>query len=102
MTDGLPLFDWTPPEDKPSVVIAFPLHRRMSKVRDVAEKLATKRTDRHIEQYRIQVTDALRGQLIRYGIDADQIERELDRFWQAVTVESTRRRNTERKGPGAA
>ena len=102
--DDLPLFSWTPPEPPPKVV-PFPLARRLGKVKDVVDKLATKTTQRHVESYREQVTEALQRQMTGHGITQEGQARELAMFWQAVASEMARRGIgglSGNKGPGAA
>lgn len=99
--DDLPLFSWTPPEPQPGVV-PFPLARRMGKVKDVVDKIATKTTQRHVESYREQVSEALQRQMTGHGIAHGVQCKELAAFWQAVALEMARRGIAGRKGPGAA
>jgi hypothetical protein len=68
-------------------VVLFPLASRTAKVRDVATKMIAKATDRHAVYYREQVNDALRLQLERRGVSADDCARELTAFWEAVRCE---------------
>ena len=93
----LPLFAWTPPVK----VIAFPLHNRVGKVRDVARKLASKTTERHADSYREQVSEALRGRLAKVGVCLFEQERQITLFWSAVDREVTRIHFRE-SGGGAA
>lgn len=83
---GLPLFEWKPV----CIVKAFPLSKRGGKVRDVARKLITKRTEVHIEQYVDQVSIALRRHLARFDIPVDEQERQLSDFWTSVNLEAAR------------
>lgn len=85
----LPLFAWSPPACD---VRAFPLDRRLGKVRDVARKLLTKATDKHAAQYRDQVEAALLHGLEKCGVPADRHGAELARFWRAVATEMARTR----------
>lgn len=85
--DDLPLFAWRP---QVSIVIAFPLSRRVSKIQDVARKLITKRSDAHVEQYTSQVSNALRRQLIEIGASEDQQDAQLSAFWSKVDQEAAR------------
>ena len=85
----LPLFAWSPP---PCDVRAFPLDRRIGKVRDVARKLRVKATEKHAAQYRDQVEVALLHGLEKSGVPGDRHAAELARFWRAVAAEMARNR----------
>lgn len=78
--ERLPLFAWKPPVQ----VIPFPLHRRAGKIRDVAQKLASKTTDHHADYYASQVTQALCSQLEKVGVCLDEQERQIAVFWREV------------------
>lgn len=84
--DDLPLFAWQSPRS----LIAFPMVKRIGKVRNVASKMLDKTTDRHAEYYRRQVTEALLRQLDRLGIPADEQAEQLGAFWHAVQNEIIR------------
>ncbi|RUV69094.1 MAG: hypothetical protein EOR30_24120 [Mesorhizobium sp.] len=75
---------------EPCQVIAFPLIRRMGKIRDVATKMLAKSTDRHAESYRDQVTAALLSHLTRIGVPQAQQGKQLTTFWAAVQTEIIR------------
>ena len=83
---SLPLFSW----QAPCSVIAFPLDRRMGKIRDVAAKLLDKTTDRHAEWYRRQVTEALLVHLERLGLPEGEQDDQLGAFWSRVQDEMIR------------
>jgi hypothetical protein len=85
--DALPLFAWQPPA---CTLMAFPLHRRIGKVRDVASKLLAKTTARHADSYREQVTSALTAQMDRVGVPETQQAGQLVAFWRAVDCEVAR------------
>lgn len=103
MTDDL--FSWQPPQpqvEKLATVTPFPMMRRVGKVRDVAAKMATKTTRRHVDAYREQVGEGLRYQMSRQGIEACTVESELASFWRAVEIELARLRSPARRGPESA
>ncbi|WP_336067221.1 DUF6074 family protein [Nitratireductor rhodophyticola] len=81
------------------LLIAFPLHRRTGKIRDVARKLLAKSTDRHADCYRRQVTDALDRNLLRLGVENAQISKQIGSFWRAVDLEISRI-SYRKQGPG--
>lgn len=99
MHDDLPLFAWRPPSRQ---VIAFPLARWTDKVRDVARKLSEKTTDRHVDYYRSQVSDALYKRLDRWGIPESRQHDQVAAFWRAVDLEVARITYRGRKPGGAA
>jgi hypothetical protein len=82
----LPLFAWQPPVQ----FLAFPLDRQIGKVRDVAGKMVTKTTDRHVEHYQAQVTEALVNRLQRACIPDSVIDEQIGRFWVCVHQEMVR------------
>lgn len=82
------LLEWTPKDT--CTVIAFPLVRRAGKIRDVAAKLLTKSSDRHVESYRNQVTDALLNHLDRLGVPEAAQDEQVGAFWHAVEMEVAR------------
>lgn len=84
--DDLPLFSWEPAVCQ---VRPFPLARIKGKVRDVAAKMAARRSDRHREQYHAIVESSLRMQLGK-ALQADEIDREIASFWTAVELEMRR------------
>ncbi len=108
MTDQSDLFDasaslvartsaGTPPKDNGSsvtpspAILPFPLARRLGKVRDVANKLLTRTTERAVEHYRRQVTSALQVHLQVKRVPAEDHQGEIARFWLAVDCEVARR-----------
>ncbi|WP_342643910.1 DUF6074 family protein [Rhodoligotrophos ferricapiens] len=94
----LPLLDWTPP----SRVLVFPLARRTSKVRHVAEMLSRRQGD-DADLYWRQVISAARKSLERLGIHTHAIGGELMAFRNAVQRELIRLSNCGgRSGGGAA
>jgi hypothetical protein len=83
--DDLPLFRWTPP----CRVMAFPLDKRIGRVRSVAEKLVGKR-GHTADAYWRQTVKALAGQMERAGIPKAEIDIELRAFFDAVQAEMIR------------
>jgi hypothetical protein len=100
-SDDLPLLRWQPPA-LPCAVFAFPLVRRVGKVRDVARKMAAKRTARHVDTYRDQVTTALLRHLDRIGVPEAEQDEQLGAFWLAVQAEMIRLRYSDHGTGGAA
>jgi len=94
----LPLFRWTPPVK----VIMFPMVKRVGRIRDVAEKMLEKPTDRATAFYRNQVTDAMIRQMDKAGISEAEQDEELGAFWQAVDGEMIRLTYSGRGTGGAA
>lgn len=88
--DALPLFYQQPTT---CMVVAFPLHRRVGKIRDVASKMRTKTTEKHVAGYREQVTSALVNQLERAGFPETERAGQLSAFWRAVGCEMARQRH---------
>lgn len=82
----LPLFAWKPPV----VLVVFPLANRVGKIRDVAQKMLGKTTDRHSEHYKGQVTDALTRPLEKIGLAETEIADQIDAFWRKVHEEMIR------------
>ena len=79
------------PRSMPSAdVVAFPMARRIGKIRDVAGKMLAKTTERHAAYYRGQVTAALKDQLARLGLPDPDWDRELSAFWKRVQAEMIR------------
>ncbi len=82
----LPVFAW----QSPCQLYAFPPARRTAKVRDVARKMLTKRTDAHADQYTTQVSDALRRQMERFGVCESDQDEQIGAFWSQVHQEMVR------------
>ncbi|CAN7248698.1 DUF6074 family protein [Phyllobacterium sp. LjRoot231] len=74
----------------PCQIIAFPLTKRVAKVRDVAAKLMEKATDRQAEAYRNQIADMLFRHLDRIGIPEDEQDEQVGAFFTAVELELSR------------
>ncbi|PBB20564.1 hypothetical protein CK219_05350 [Mesorhizobium sp. WSM4313] len=92
------LLDWNPG----CHVIAFPLIRRIGRIREVAGKMLAKSTDRHAESYRDQVTTGLLGHMTRLGIPEREQDEQLGAFWAAVQAEIIRQTYQQRPGGNAA
>jgi len=74
----------------PCQIIAFPLTKRVAKVRDVAAKLMEKATDRQAEAYRNQIADTLFRHLDRIGVPEDEQDEQVGAFFTAVELELSR------------
>lgn len=98
MVDDLPLLSWSPP----CQIIAFPLINRVGRIRDVAQKMIEKNTERHADYYRGQVSDALDKSLQKIGISKTQRERQICVFFMEVEKEIIRLRYRNMKPEGAA
>ncbi|MER9169855.1 DUF6074 family protein [Mesorhizobium australicum] len=93
----LDLLDWTPP----CKVIAFPMVKRIGKVRRVADVLAVKRGAAATNYWK-QTVSTLAGQMARAGIDPDTINRELRQFHDAVQRELWLRSGHDQRPGGSA
>jgi hypothetical protein len=80
----LDLLSWAPP----CRIHAFPLARRMTKVRAVAENLHRKH-GRAADIYWRQTVSTLAGQLSRAGVPASEVSETLRGFFDAVQREMT-------------
>lgn len=85
-----------------AMVSVFPLDRRLGKIRDVATKLLAKTTERAVDAYRRQVTEALEVHLRSKRVPEDEHAGEIGRFWLAVDCEVARRLHGRRPSGGAA
>lgn len=96
----LSLLIWEPVR----TVIVFPLARQRARVIDVARKLMTKRSERHEEQYRDQVTRSVFRGLSKLGLSEIDQDEQLGAFWSAVEREHLRMRyrNTGNNNPNGA
>lgn len=83
---NLPLFDWRPC----CQMIPFPMVHRVGKIRDVANKMLDKASDRHADYYRDQVSSALVKQFTSIGLSTDEQAQQLAAFWEKVRDEMTR------------
>ncbi|UCI33220.1 DUF6074 family protein [Mesorhizobium sp. B4-1-4] len=96
MSAQMELLDW----NRGCHVIAFPLIRRLGRIREVASKMLTKSTDRHAERYRDQVTTGLLGHMTRLAIPEREQDEQLGAFWSAVQAEIARLTYGNRPGGG--
>ncbi len=80
---------WQPPECE---MFSFPLARQKAKIHDVAAKLLKKKTRRHANAYRSQISDALTGDLGRLKFSQIEQNRMIGAFWRAVELEMARLR----------
>ncbi|MBX3571072.1 MAG: hypothetical protein KF694_01845 [Mesorhizobium sp.] len=71
-------------------MLPFPLNRRVGRIRDVAMKMLEKTTAKHSDHYHCLVDDALRKNLSRYNLTAEEQDRQLSMFWSAVRNEMQR------------
>lgn len=85
--DDLPLFAWKP-ECK---IIAFPLNKRVGKIRRVAEVWSRKRGGDQKSYWGTQL-NTLGRTLERIGYSEEQINAELDLFRDAVSSQISRMR----------
>ena len=70
----------------PCRVIAFPLGRRIGRIREVARKLNGK-SRAAASFYQRQVTEGMTAHLDRLGVDELEQDRQIDTFWVQVNVE---------------
>lgn len=80
---GLPLFDYV----QTGRIFAFPLNRRISKVRRVAFVLQNQKSDKAKDAYYRKIDEGLKANLLKSGVNPSKINAELDLFWNAVRVE---------------
>jgi hypothetical protein len=67
-------------------VVAFPLARRIGRIREVARKLNGK-SRAAASCYELQVTGGMLAHLERLGVDEAEQERQIDSFWAEVNME---------------
>ena len=85
----------------PCQIVVFPMSKRIGRIREVADKMLDKPTERSARHYRKVVTDAALGHMERAGLTREQQARELSEFWQAVEAEIVRQSYVGQH-PGAA
>lgn len=99
--DDLPLFNWSPA----CQFIAFPLKRRIGRIRRVAE-VYDRKTERDREGYWRTTVNNLVTHLERLGYSDEQVTKEIEAFRDAVSAElfiiSQRKPLSGQKGPGGA
>ncbi|WP_394351083.1 DUF6074 family protein [Pannonibacter tanglangensis] len=74
----------------PGEIVQFLPSRCLRRIDDVAQKLGTKRTQRHRDFYRSQVTAGLRNSLRHSKLRSDVVEQMIRFFWNAVHRRSIR------------
>ena len=72
--------------NEPCRVVAFPLARRIGRIREVVRKLNGKSRAAGAF-YERQVTEGLLTHLDRLGVDEAEQDRQIDSFWVQVNVE---------------
>lgn len=90
------LFDWAPDGERPEqrvfdqpagcVLVPFPLHLRLGKVRTVARTLAARRTEAGRARYWTRVIGDLSAELRRHGASPSEIELQVAAFTDAVAA----------------
>ncbi|MBL0935531.1 MAG: hypothetical protein IBJ07_12375 [Rhizobiaceae bacterium] len=90
-----------PIETKSAAIVAFPLTRRIGKIRAVATNLAGKNGSA-AEAYWKQSVATIANQMDRNGVDQDEIRQELREFFHAVQREMVRMAGENRETGGAA
>ncbi len=78
----LDLLQWSPPCE----VVVFPMTRRVGKIRHTAEILAAKQ-GAEADAYWKQVVTAARKHFVRIGVPAQEGDRQLRAFFDAVQAE---------------
>jgi hypothetical protein len=73
-----------------ALVIPFPMHRNIGKVRHTAKLALSKGTRRDREAYWSMVCSRLISSMGKAGLDEDQIFEQLEDFRQAVSTEMDR------------
>jgi len=86
MHDDLPLFRAMSKQPDTAVVLAFPLNRRVGKIRRVAEVLSRKQ-GKDASSYWNRQCDWHRADLSKTILTDDEIENEVDHFFDAVQQE---------------
>ncbi|WP_092423081.1 DUF6074 family protein [Devosia crocina] len=98
MAEQLDLLSWQP---SPAVVLAFPQDRNRTRIRHVVDLLEKRQTQDRLQRCFDRELRSLAKSLKAMGLDEHQIDRQLDRFTQAVNFELWRRDFRHRPG-GAA
>jgi hypothetical protein len=83
-------------------MIPFPPERRVGKIRDVAAKWLSQRTDGLAKKYAQQIDGDLQAHFDKLGILPDERARLTTEFWKAVRAEIARQRPSSRPGGSAA
>ena len=82
----LPLFEY----EYPTKVLAFPLAKRVGKVRCVAAVMRSMKSEKAADAYYRKIDSSLKKQLINSGVQKFKINGELDSFWNAGGLELDR------------
>lgn len=90
-----------PIEMKSAAIVAFPLTRRIGKIRAVATNLASK-SGGAAEAYWKQTVATIANQMDRNGVNQNEIRQELREFFHAVQREMIRMAGESRGTGGAA
>jgi hypothetical protein len=83
----IPRLSWPAPECR---IIAFPMVKRVRKIRETAVKWLEKPTERSADHYQRQVTEAMEAGFKKLGLRDVKIEEEIGAFWSAVDREARR------------
>jgi len=79
----LDLLSWVPPQPA-SAIVPFPMSRRIGEARTVASKVSAKATDAQRQLAFNRALSGLAARLARSGIEAYELDRQLDAFTVAV------------------
>ena len=82
----LELLDWRPARPAP-MILPFPMSRRIGEARAVAGKVAQRTTDAQRQGYYRRALAGLAIRLAKSGLDAAQVDRQLDGFTNLVNAE---------------
>ena len=85
--NSLPLFSWA---QRSAAITPFPHSRRIGKVRQVAETLLERKTERTRENYRKKTLSRLRSKMRKLGLSEQVIETEIKKFESALIAELNR------------
>ena len=92
--NSLPLFSWA---QRSAAITPFPHSRRIGKVRQVAEILLERKTERTRENYRKETLSRLRSKMRKLGLSNEIIEVEIQNFETVLSTELARLRLRERR-----
>lgn len=83
----IPHLSWPAPECR---IIAFPMVKRVRKIRETAVKWLEKPTERSADHYERQVTEAMEMGLKKLGLPDSEVGEQIAAFWSAVDREARR------------
>lgn len=83
-------------------MIAFPTKNRVGKIRDVAQKWLSQRTDGLAKKYAQQIDGDLQAHFDKLGILPSERKQLTSEFWKEVRAEIARQRPSSRPGGNAA